>query len=451
MGRWLPILYLAAASLAAPSAAADVDIRVNVGWGDRYRPDRWTPAVVSASADQVTPVIFRWYVPRPGRESMIIEQSVTLNQKPGDHLAYLPVGPDPAAIHLVVSHAATGRTLAFWPTDVISPMEYADVQVREPIFIGVSGEGPALYGLDDRQYAVSFLAIDHLPRHTVGYDGLDVLALNRPQILDIEPARQQAIAAWVRGGGRLLIWLDTQAIPTESALLSLIPGGVIDFTTIEIDGSPVPYTRLRGVGEGSLVTRRQVGLGEVIFLHVSPADADRAGAQYLPTEVPKPVEHPKAPISTVAAAAKATDASRLPIALLALAVLVGPVDWLILHRSRRRMRRWVTLPGWLAVFALLIWHLPTQPADEAWIAVEPSADTSPPILRGTLATTGGGLTDEQEADLERLTGVGSVHWRTIGFDRTTGPLRDLPFHQGPDGMILNQSTPLVAEGTAIVP
>ena len=449
---WFHLIALIALGLCLASpASAQVLLEVNIGWEGRFCPDRWTPVIVSAQADRPTPVIFKWYVPRPGRESMVIEQSVTLNIRSGDHFAYLPIGPDPAAVHLTVSDARTGRTLAYWPTEAVSPMEYADAQVRQPVFIGVSGEGPALQSLKRETYAVAYLPPEHLPRRAIGYDGLDLLALNQPQIVGLEPQQQHAIAAWVRGGGRLLLWLDLQALPEDSPLMSLIPGGgVAEFTARDIGGASVPYTRLENVPDRELVTRASHGLGEVIFLHVPPDTATAAGANFLPTEPrPEPVTLPTPPAPTVAEAEAASADGTLPLSLLAVAVLVGPVDWLVLRRSSRRMRRWITLPGWLAVFALLIWYLPADPTPKTWAAIAPAGGGRPPVAAVVVATTGSRLMGEGEAEIAQLREIGRPYWRTIGFARTEGPLRDLTFFQGDDGMTADDETAaFVADGTA---
>jgi hypothetical protein len=452
--RRLVLACLVAIAFACPVAAAadDVIVEVSVGWGGRFRPDRWTPAVVRAQSRQPRPVLFRWYVPRPGREAMLIEQSVTLNPQTGDHFAYLPIGPDPAAIHLTVSDAQTGRTLAYWPTEVVSPIAYAETQVRQPNFIGVSGVGPALGWLDREAYEVSYLPPEHLPRRAIGYEGLDLLVLNRPQIVDLSMETQHAIAAWVRGGGRLLLWLDIQALPDDSPLLGLVPGGgVADFQTRTIAEQAVGYTQLREVLEDQLVTRAAVGLGEIIFLHVPPDAAVAAGASFLPT-APRldPVPMPELPPEEVSVAAKVADSSRsLPIALLAVAVLIGPVDWLVLHRTQRRMRRWwITLPGWLAMFGLLIWYLPTQPTPHTSAVVTTQPDEIALVGKASLATTGGDLSGGGSEEVARMHSIGPVYWRTVGFERTSGPLRDLVLMQGRDGMSLSANAPaLAAEGT----
>jgi hypothetical protein len=432
----------------------DAIVEVNLGWGGRYRPDRWTPAVVRAQASQATPVILRWYVPRPGRQSMLIEQSVTLNPQSGDHLSYLPIGPDPAAVHLTVSDALTGRTLAHWPNGPISPISYADAQVREPIFIGVSGIGPALGTADSDRYAVSYLPPEYLPRRAIGYDGLDLLVLNRPQVVDLELEQQHAIAAWVRGGGRLLLWLDLQPLSADSPLLALLPGeGLAGFDARKMAGQPVAYTRLKGVPNDQLVTRSTVGLGEVTFLHVPPEAASASGIDYLPTGPrPEPVEVPILPQPALATLAPHdAAAAMLPLGLLGVAILIGPIDWLVLHRSERRMRRWwITLPGWLGMFALLIWYLPTQSSPSISVVIASQPLDRPSIIKGMAATTRGRLAAEEAGEISQMNAVGPIYWRTTasGLDRTSGPLEDLRFRQGGDGMFAASSRrAFTAEGT----
>lgn len=455
MGRSWFLLALVGALGLCPIAGAqsqDVVLEADIGWGGRFRPDRWSPALVRAQAARPTPVVLKWYVPRPGREAMVIEQHVVLNPGPATHIAYLPIGPDPAAVHLTVSDARTGRTLAYWPTSVISPIQYADAQVRQPIFVGVSGAGPALRFLDDRDFGVSYLATEDLPRRAIGYDGLDVLALNRPQLATMELEQQEAIAAWVRAGGRLLMWLDVQPLPDHSPLMSLLPGGgVAGFTQRELDGQGVFYAQLRDADEQQLVTRAPVGEGEVIFLHVPPELALRLGANFMPqAPLRETIVAPALAPAALAAAKEAASTSSAGslLVMLMIALLIGPVDWLVLRRSRRRMRRWLTLPGWLAIFGLLLWFLPSREAPQTWVALSPG-DSQAPVARATVATTGSRLLPSESEELAKLHAIGRPYWRTLGFNRTTGPMRDLAFVQGEDGMAASaggQPAALMADG-----
>lgn len=454
--RCILLGWLLAFALAPGIAQAEIVVSVSVGWGGGLRPDRWTPVYVTAQTDDPTPVILSWYVPRPGREAMVIQQSVTLNPKSGTFPAFLPIGPDPSAVHLTVSDARTGRTLGYWPSTAVSPMAFADVQVRQPVFVGVSGEGPAMRFLDEERYAVSFLDAELLPERAIGFDGLDVLALNRPQLARLESAQQQAIVAWVRGGGRLLVWLDLQPLPADTPLLSLLPERIEQFTMMRIGDENVPYTELVGVPTDQLVTRASQGLGEVIFLHVPPEVAARAGVEFMPQEArPEFVNLPALPAGSIRAAEQAAHGQRGGlIPLFAAAILLGPVDWLILRSSGRRTRRWITLPGWMGMFMLLIWYMPARIDTQvsATLALPPGGDARP-TARALVATTGAPLIETDDPQVAELRQIGRPFWRTIGFDRTTGPIRDVVFHVDGDsgmtaGSLHGPAAAFVAEGTA---
>ncbi len=431
------MLTLLAAALPAP-AKADTIVEASIGWGDRFRPDRWSPAMVRAQADIPTAAILEWYIPRPGREAMLIRQSVTLNPQSGTFLAYLPLGPDPAAVHLTVSDARTGRTIAYWPTEPRSPIALADAQVRAPVFVGVSGDGPALRFLDSDEVAVAFLETESLPRAPIGYEGLDVLALNQPQIATMNRAQQHAIAAWVRGGGRLLIWLDTQSVPDDAPLTALLPARVDGFGTVEIGGEAVQYARLAGVPETQLLTRTPQGLGEVMFLHVSPEAAAAAGVQIIDAAPrPRTVAAPIAPQPAISAAEAASRPGRAGFGpLLAVALLIGPVDWLVLRRTRRRMRWWATAPGWILLIGVLTWYLPTATPQNNWAATtQETVGEHVASARATVATTGDALRESTSMpEVAAMHEIGRPYWRTLGFNRTGGPIRDVVFRQSDHGM-----------------
>lgn len=458
MPRWLFTATFAVLALCntATGQPLDIVLDVKIGFGGRYRPDTWTPAFATAQAAAPTPVVLRWYVPRPGREAMVIEQAAVLNPERGTHVAYLPIGPDPAGVHLTVVDTATGRTLAHWPNTLVSPIEYADAQVRQPLFVGVSGAGPALLSLDRKRYNVAYLEPALLPRHPIGYDGLDVLALNRPQIAELELDQQEAIASWVRAGGRLMMWLDLQPLPEDSPLASLIPGGGIDeFGSRRIGEEEVPYTRLREIPESQLVTLAPAGAGEIVFLHVPPDVAHRIGGSFMPETAralaPAP---PPLPSGAIAAAKKAAADDMGGLAtLLAVALLIGPVDWLVLRQTHRRMRRWITLPGWLAVFALLVWYMPEAHLTQTAVSIAPPTEEGvPEPLVAHVATTGSRLAPGSSDALSPLFEAGTPYWRTIGFERTPGPFRDVVFVQGDEGMFAGREgdapPPFVAEGVA---
>ena len=442
----IPRLFVAAFCLlmATLDCGAAVTVTARFGWGDRFRPERWTPAYVTARADAPTPAVVEWYVPRPGRAAMVIRQDVTLNAAAETFPAYLPVGPDPAAIHVTVRDAATGRTLGAWPQRPPSPTAYDAAQVRAPLFVGTSGESPSLRWVDRQTYAVAYLPPLDLPRRAVGYDGLDVLVLDRPDLNAMEPAQARAVAAWVRSGGRLVVWTGINPVPAGSPLADLMPGLVIDFATRRVGAADVPFVRLAGVAEDALVTTVRRGEGEVVFLHAPPDALRDAGVTFLP-DTPRP----------------ALDAPPLPkpappngggrpgwlLAALAVAAVVGPVDWLVQRRTRRSGLPWVTLPGWVVLLGLLALYLPAGDDRRGPLSVDVRA-------HGDAATTAVVYDGEQSAadahaNADALTAVGPTYWKTAAATRTDGPIRDVSARQSDAGMPLPTARPLVAEAVAL--
>ena len=429
------ICSLFMATFAGPADARAADVVGRFGWGDRLRQERWTPAFVTARADQVTPATLEWYVPRPGREAMIVRQSVTLNPSPRTFPAYLPVGPDPAAVHVRVADARTNRTLGVWPPAPLSPTFYADRQVRQPVFVGTSGVGPSLRFLDDQTFAVAFLPKSDLPRRAVGYDALDVLALDRPDLARMEAEQQESVVAWVRSGGTLVIYTGVDAVPAGSAVGAILPGEVAEVTTREVAGRESAYVRLQGVDGEPLVTTIDRGLGRVVYLHAPPADSHDAGESFVPAEPRATLPVPTLPPEAVTPPADGVPAWLWPA--LAVAFVAGPVDWFVLRRTGRRGRRWATLPGWVAAVALLVFAVPSSRPETlaAEASVVDGPDAAPVAATARLAGGGDAFDDDDDGEaLLRLQSVGPVYWKTLGFDRTAGPIRDVLTFQDDRGM-----------------
>jgi len=66
-------------------------------------------------------------------------------------------------------------------------------------------------------------SIESLPGAWTGYSGLDLLVLNDPDWARINPAQDQALAAWVSNGGKVMVICGTNPIPANSRFARLIP------------------------------------------------------------------------------------------------------------------------------------------------------------------------------------------------------------------------------------
>ena len=320
-------------------AAAAVDVAL--GWGGQVRPGRWNVAAVTADADVPRDVVFEWYVPQPGRSALILRQPATVGPTPRTFLALLPVVGDLEAIHVDVIDAGTGRVLDSWPPGLLRPGAYRDrLAVGEGTdarpLIGVSGVGRSL----DEDAA--YLPPELVPTTPVGFDALDALLLDEP---DLSPEQEKAVAAWVRAGGELRLHLGGGPVDPESPLVRLLPA--LPEGRVEHDGDY--YRPLPEVDGFPDVTSFDVGEGVVRFLHVPPDRVD------LPAEVrPRVVDDATATVPPTP--------WRPPLAWVAIAFVVGPLDWVFLRLTGRvrRGRRWWTLPGWVALPALVaVWFLAT--------------------------------------------------------------------------------------------
>ena len=84
-------------------------------------------------------------------------------------------------------------------------------------FVGTSGRGPSMArvanALGRVGPVVGFVPEDRLPAAAVGYDGLDLLVLNRPDVSAMSADQRRALADWVRGGGSLLVWPGDDPLP----------------------------------------------------------------------------------------------------------------------------------------------------------------------------------------------------------------------------------------------
>ncbi len=218
---FLLAVLLTSASVLADPIKPDVLLDVEIGWGGPLRAGRWTPMFVTASdalATQAKPraVTIAVESEQGGTSVMQISQSAAIGPIPATFTILLPLSLEAPVVTL--RDQATGKTLAVWSRE--SARAFEDVSRRlldgDKNLIGVSGAYSKLPNLTDQadlQAEVGFLPPDRLPIQPLGYDSLDLLILNRPNVNHISADSQAAIVEWVRGGGVLLIWPGSDPLP----------------------------------------------------------------------------------------------------------------------------------------------------------------------------------------------------------------------------------------------
>ncbi len=397
--------------LVAPAAWADVSLDAELGWGREIRPGRWNPATVTIRADEATPAVLEWYVPRPGRQAMVMRLPLTINPRPASFTTFLPLGPDIEAVHARVVDEATGRTLASWPdapqagSTLTRRLVGAEGISGRPL-VGVSGPEPTMRFLEPAA-VTAYLPLEALPKVAIGFDALDVLVLDRAELSTLTVDQQAAIVQWIQTGGVLWLSLGIESLPEAdvSPLLALLaeslPGLPTEREAILLaDGSAATYLVLAGVEGRPFFTRATAGKGTIVFMHVDPQLlSDEVRAELKPS-----IRDIVATRDTISVASIEKRFAP-PLLWLALLAAIGPVEWLVLRLAGRESGRVRRRPLWLSTIAFGAFV-----AVVGWRAAV-SDERDPPQF---------------ETEVQ--------WWTTLGDGRTQGPFRDLHVNVAPTGM-----------------
>jgi hypothetical protein len=415
--------------LALP-APGKVSMRVSLGWDGVYRTGRWAPIFITLADPDAQParnVLLSFLAPHDNAFAMQIRSALAIGPEPRTVVLYAPLTWQLDDTVVMVLDGNTGRRLAVRsldPSGGTVQSSYTYAADRSEFLMGVSGRRtqPGLQGdfswsdnadanLEQNRYGqrpqirTGFLDPQHLPDTLVGYDSLDVLLLNGVGLLEVRPEQQQAMADWVRSGGRLLLWPGTSLLPEDSPLVKLLPCSVGLSGTINLslddtrqlalasrvdklasrELAPLPSARkldvLRGKGQVYLA---RAGLGTVGVLSFDPSQllfeqSDPSNAKDRPavrfwrpilkqlsprTEL-KPNEYsyyvrPEEGRRLVAMEAVVNrlgdvpgvgtfDFSYIAIVMAAMMFVVGPIDWFVLKKLGKQPWTWVTTSGWIAM------------------------------------------------------------------------------------------------------
>lgn len=266
---------------------------------------------------------------------------------------------------------------------------------NEALLYGVVSGEPAALGFlenvtgDRPEAAVALLDVEALPSVTAAWNALDVLIMTNVDSGRLTSAQREALEGWVSTGGRLVVAGGPGWRQTTAALDDLLPVTVTgsesrdDLPTLRALGGsafrdPGPYVVATGrLRDGSLLlyeddlpllARRSHGAGAIYFLALDPGLApllDWQGNASLWSEIagrmtPLPFWAQGARNSYSAAQAlRSLPSLRLPsgaglfLFLFLYVVIVGPVNYLVLRRLRRREWAWVTIPVIIVAFSMM--------------------------------------------------------------------------------------------------
>lgn len=407
---------------AQPTAGNSTQLSVTVGFGDRVRAGRWAPITIKASDAQTRAAIIDLYVPQAGTYAMRVRQYITLSPASTTVQLYAPLEYGAGGSTVVtLRDADTGKTLARDPEDPDNTAAfYNRIVSTEHRLVGISGDRTLLQVLNGQMGSTpvetTYLDPRLLPRSPIGYDSLDLLVLNRPNLAKMEADQQKAILDWVHSGGNLLLWPGDDPLPDaeNSQIVQALPcrvGGIQDYLLeqSELDelGLPkglgatrnglrgralVPNPETKGAEAIRLFSKsagnaytRQYGFGRIVVvpidlsqLQLNPSGATRIwdpllrGTGLRTDEAGKPTPG----VGNTSFGAD-VDAQRQQVAmrilqdhlgnvpglgqfgfsyvalvLIGMMVIVGPVDWFVLKMLGRQPWTWVTTTGWIALVTL---------------------------------------------------------------------------------------------------
>jgi hypothetical protein len=393
--------------------ANQTKLQVQRGWGDQERSGRWNPLFVTASDPQPRNAILEIVTAHEGSFSMVVRERIAIGPNPQTFELFIPSHYSPWGQNVaVLRDAESGKRLAQFPSDVgEGPPSFAP-QGPQGIVIGVTGQRALMQNLESGMKSASvrtaYVPIRMLPRSAIGYDSLDVLFLNEADLGQIDADQQSAIVDWVRTGGNVLVTPGASPLPDSGMLLAALPArigavGMVNLSPAALKAADLPprFARMSSrtlepvegakplpLFDGAVTAyQRRIGLGQVLLCPIDLGgmqfNADESAGkfwrpvvqQFVPLPDPAQRENPtnyyygyqpETPDQQHEAGAINTlcdfigdvpgagrfGFSYVAVALVAMMIVVGPVDWFVLRRLGQQPWTWVTTAGWVGLITL---------------------------------------------------------------------------------------------------
>jgi hypothetical protein len=387
------------------SSAAATTLRVEIGWGETFRPGRWTPLFITVSDPTPRNADLEIRAPHDAIHAMIINQRVAVGQAPTTYVVYVPLVYPADDLSIRLRDSRTHREMAHeLPLDW-SAARTLPVMAQDLILISGTTVNRGLETLlsDSNVTACRWIDPLRLPSAARGYDAVSALVLSEPDLARMPVEQQSAMVDWIRAGGEVICAFGPDALPGSSPLMDLMPVVVGENQTVQLSEAalkaadvplrfrslkarlltPQPDAEAVRLLDGELTAyRRRVGLGR---LTVTPVDfsgfffRDAAGAARTWTPLLGERIHFRSPstdpsinqtytdvpdqLRTRGAAAVmerigdipgagAFDFTYVAITLIALMLVVGPIDWFVLKKLDRQPWTWITTSGWIILLTV---------------------------------------------------------------------------------------------------
>jgi hypothetical protein len=403
----------------ATRGGAQVRLEMQQGWEGKQRAGRWNPVFVRAADRAPQDVILELESATEAGFGTSIREHVAIGPNKGTFEFYAPSHYSPLSQDvLVIRDADGGRAIAQTPSRLSRATTRPAGIGPNGIFIGVSGKPSQLTIVQGNGVDAGYLPPRLLPRSAIGYDGIECLFLNQTDLGDLEAQQQQAILDWVRAGGGLLITPSADRPPASGTpLADALPCQIGDLEMLPLSpavlqraGLPPQFAQLTArrlkpaagasrleilPGGNAVAFSAQYGLGRIVVAPIDLAGItfDAADAKQKASTFWKPIlanvvgvsppepkrqydapyygyqsesedqEREGAAIGTLCdfVGSPAPLPRRIPLVLLVIFAVVGPIDSIVLFSLGRRPWTWCTAAGWLALLGgctlLLVQHL----------------------------------------------------------------------------------------------
>jgi hypothetical protein len=369
--------------------AGELTLSATAGYDGYYKDGHWIPVYVAA-ANSGAPV-----------EG---ELRIVTGSSPSDRVVYtspisLPTQSDKRVTFYVFLPGFTSELELLLLDDNGDLVASTEASLRrisaDTLLYGVVSDEPGALDLLEnvtgsrRQAAVAYLDVAHLPDVGAAWRPLDVLVFSGADSGRLAPEQREALAAWLNTGGQLVVaggssWQQTVAAfsewlpvtPTGSRTIDDLPG--LRRQTGSAFRDPGPYL----VTESSLRTgevlvheeglpllaRGAAGRGAVYFLALDPNAApllDWAGSAELwrpvAQRVPETATWMQGPRNGYSAGQAVGSISSLILPstlwlllfVLFYIIAVGPLNYLVLRRLRRRELAWISIPAIVLFFTVV--------------------------------------------------------------------------------------------------
>lgn len=355
-----------------------ITLTAEAGFEGYYHQGEWIPVrvTVSNSGSDIEGYLVIDQTGSSTNEKIRYQSPVNLPGQSRKTVSFY-VGIDKYQTSLTVKLISGTRTLAQ------ERIRIKQISVTDPVYGVISEE---LIDMSFLPGTVAYLDLEDLPGAAPAWQTLGALVLSGVDSGELDPDQLEALKGWVSAGGHLIVTGGPNWRKTSANLSDLLPVSISGSASVfslnalkQLSNDALsegPYVMAQAaVNDGRvilanddlpLLVSRTYGMGQVDWLALDPALAplrDWAGNQDLwnlilnRTGTYAPWITPTINYWAAREGLKSIPSLALPSALqmvlflLAYTVAVGPINYFVLARRKRRELGWITIPSIILLFS----------------------------------------------------------------------------------------------------